>query len=215
MIECSLVPWSPVISVKVGLFLVGGYSLKLSLRLDPQNFLSLLELARSAELTGDRAGADAWLSLADQRAPGHVLPALLRVRIASWRNEKKGLAAAQALALSAAKRALPAEADALHLFALDEGEVRVGRLMVSAALPGAAARYRWTLMQLVAEERAIKKDFHGALSALRSAQSAGFVDILWLENCAALEKLRTDAAFESIRSTIAQRALAVFAGPEA
>ena len=137
------------------------------------------------------------------------------MRIASWRSEKNGLAAAKATAIATAKRALPTEADALHLFALDEGEVRVGRLMVSAALPGASARYRWTLMQLVAEERAIKEDFHGALSALRSAQSAGFVDILWLEKCATFEKLRTDAAFEAIRSTISQRALAAFAGPDA
>lgn len=189
--------------------------LKLSLRLDPRNFLSLLELARTAELTGDADGADAWLTLAEQRAPGHVQPALLRVRIASWRGAKKGLADARQQAIAVAKKALPAEADALHLFALDESEVRVGRLMVSAALPGASARYRWTLMQLVAEERAIKKDFHGALSAVRSAQSAGFVDVLWLEKCAAFDKLRIDPAFEAVRRTISQRARATFAGPDA
>ncbi|MEO6573002.1 MAG: hypothetical protein ABIP89_04125, partial [Polyangiaceae bacterium] len=199
--------------VETGSIEEGIRRLKLALRLDPRNFLSLLELARTAELTGDHDGADAWLSLADQRAPGHVQPALLRVRIASWRGEKKGLAAARAQALAASKKALPTEADALHLFALDEGEIQVGRLMVSAAIGGASARYRWTLMQLVAEERALKKDFHGAVSAIRSAQGAGFVDILWLEKCAAFEKLRTDAAFEAVRHTIAQRARTAFARP--
>jgi serine/threonine-protein kinase len=177
--------------------------LKLAARLDAKSARTLLALARTCELSGDAGGADAWLALADARAMRRPEPALFRLQLASWRGDARATTLARdRLATVDASDAIPYRA--LALFS-DDGDLAVGELAAAAAAIGAPARYHWEIMQLIAEQQAQSGDRAGALSAVKSALAAGCADFLWLDRCGALEPIRSDPAFATIRTATRRR----------
>ena len=177
-----------------------------ALRHDPTCFVAAAELARNAELAGKRSRADEWLSWGEEHAPEHPAQLLVALRIARWRrdNEKHRTLRKQAMRVADGLRGVVASA--LRVTAGADEDVEVGRLAAATAVAGAPLEMNAQWMQLIAEQRAHSSDLPGVLSALRSVDGAGSVDVAWLDGCPLFEKVRLSSGFGALKSTFAARA---------
>jgi eukaryotic-like serine/threonine-protein kinase len=181
----------------------GVHRLALALRIDPKSTVTPIELARTSELTDDPTSADAWLTLADERARDRSEPALLRMRIAFWRGKDAMIADARQRAGRALRDAMGANVVLLRLFFADEtGSGTIDNAQALAATAGIAPRARAQIYALIAERQALAGDFRGAMSSLKSAREAGLLDVLWLDKCPALDGLRLRTDFSAIVSEV-------------
>ena len=181
----------------------GERDLDVSLRLDPQQVYTMLLLARTRALKRDFERAAEWLKLAEARSPGHVACAFGRVQLASWKGDGNS---ESARAAAATKGRAGLYAHAIRAFSGLGEDIEVGKLAALAAAPGTTSRVRAMIMQIICEQRVRAKDAEGALSALRSVDAAGSVDLLWLERCPSLEGIRGFAGWSHLRASIATRA---------
>ncbi len=180
----------------------GIHRLALALRIDPKSTVAPLELARTSELSLDQASADAWLTLADERARDRSEPALLRMRIAFWRGKAAPLSEARVRGGRALRDASGGVAVLLRLFFTDNYGPTIDVAKALAATPGMAPRARVYVLTLVTERLALAGDIKGAVSMLRSARDAGLLDLLWLDKCPALDPLRLRTDFMTIVSDV-------------
>ncbi|MGH7284492.1 MAG: hypothetical protein ACRELY_23455, partial [Polyangiaceae bacterium] len=176
----------------------GVHRLALALRIDPKSTTAPLELARTSELSQDPTSADAWLTLADERARDRAEPALLRMRIASWRGKAAGLADARQRGGRALRDATGGTAVLLRLFFSENFGPVADQAKAYAATGGMSPRARIQVHVLLAERYAISGDFRAAIASLKAAREAGLLDLLWLEKCPALDGLRLRADFSAI-----------------
>lgn len=187
----------------------GLHRLALALRIDPKSTATPLELARASELTQDSASADAWLTLADERARERSEPALLRMRIAFWRGNDALLKDARERASRAIRDASGANGVLLRLFFKDDHQTTVEHAHGLATTAGIAPRARAHIHSLLAERLATAGDVRAAMTSLKAARDAGLLDLLWLEKCPALDTLRLRSDFTSlvsdVRSAIAKK----------
>ncbi len=182
----------------------GVHRLALALRIDPKSTVTPIELARTSELTHDATSADAWLTLADERARDRSEPALLRMRIAFWRGKDSVIADARQRAGRALRDAIGSSVVLLRLFFTEDLGASVANAQALATTSGIAPRARAQIYALIAERQALAGDVRGTMSSLKSAREAGLLDLLWLEKCPALDSLRLRADFTSILSEVEQ-----------
>ena len=97
-------------------------------------------------------------------------------------------------------------ASALRVAAGANEDVEVGRLAAATSVSGAPLEINGQWMQLIAEQRAHSGDLPGVLSALRSVDGAGSVDVAWLDGCPLFEKVRLSSGFGALKSTFSARA---------
>jgi serine/threonine protein kinase/tetratricopeptide (TPR) repeat protein len=181
-------------------------SLAAALRADPSCVVAAAELARNAELAGKRSRADEWLSWGEENAPEHPAQLLVSLRIARWRRDSERHRAVRKQAMRVADGLRGAIASALRVAAGANEDVEVGRLAAATAVAGAPLEMSAHWMQLIAEQRAHSGDLPGVLSALRSVDGAGSIDVAWLDGCPLFEKVRLSSGFGALKSTFSARA---------
>ena len=178
-------------------------ALAAALRGDPTSVAAAAELARNAELAGKRSRADEWLSWGEDNAPDHPSQLLVALRIARWRRDAERHRSVRKQAMRVADGLRGAIASALRVAAGSNEDVEVGRLAAAAAVAGAPVAMNALWMQLIAEQRAHAGDLPGVLSALRSVDRAGSIDVAWLDGCPLFEKVRLSSGFGALKSAIA------------
>jgi tetratricopeptide (TPR) repeat protein len=181
-------------------------ALAAALRIDPSCIMAGAELARNAELAGKRSRADEWLSWGEENGPEHPAQLLVALRIARWRRDNERHRTVRKQAIRVAEGLRGAIASALRVAAGSNEDVEVGRLAAATAVAGAPLEMNAQWMQLIAEQRAHTGDLPGVLSALRSVDGAGSVDVAWLDGCPLFEKVRLSSGFGALKSTFSARA---------
>jgi hypothetical protein len=185
--------------------------LDLAVGFEPQREpLVALERARIAALEGDLATEQRYL----QRLSGDTDEALARIgamaeaRLASWRGDL-----ARTVELSSRYHFIAADASALLIGTFrrfldgqpfDEAMWELGKQRMATAEVGARAR-------LVAYQRSVETSLlvqrpDIALDAMRLANRAGLLDILWFDRCPILAPVRDLPAWRVERVELAARA---------
>jgi hypothetical protein len=81
--------------------------------------------------------------------------------------------------------------------------------------PGAGARRVSVLHQIAAELRAYFGHDEEAMASVEQAAAHRLADVLWIDRCPMLDRLRADARFQQAREVVAARAQAVLAAWDA
>jgi serine/threonine-protein kinase len=184
-------------------------SLEAARKLDPRSVLALVDFARTRALEGDCAGAVELLDSAENASPGNAAIAYVRCLTVTWCGPAGDARVERARALAAAAKATGAFAHALRIVAREDELAEVKRLVALVGTKGTTEHQRAWAMKIVAESYATQGDLPEALSALRSAERSGMIDLAWLDKCPSLEPLRVLSGFADVRRKVNERAKAV------
>ena len=188
-----------------------------ALALDPGRAQVIdMDLARIDALLGDWASATARMQrlLADPDQPIAQLGAVVETRLAGWRGDRDAVLVASTRFLPRVDHAGPGS-----LLAFIRESARAGSLDLDAwrslALQFAAAgrprRPQVFSFQLLAEVAVSVGTTELVLEVLDQAQSAGLLDVFWLDRCPLFAPLRQLPAFIATRDRVAARAHRVHA----
>jgi serine/threonine-protein kinase len=197
--------------VEVGAFEEGMRRLGAALELEPSVPLACAAKARAQALLEQWDEADALLErLPDGERPISVWA--LRARAALWRRLPSG----------AGEQEVPRDVEAGLIWAM--GEVRkTSRLPegmptleeLDRSVHGGLRR-RVLFFQMAAEIAAYAGEAPQVLEALRLADEAGLIDLLWLERCPLFDPFRADPRFAAVHARVKARAdeiLAAYRAP--
>ncbi|MCC6557140.1 MAG: protein kinase [Polyangiaceae bacterium] len=190
-----------VILLEIGEIEEGRRRVEAALALDPEVPLAKTSLARTLELTGRSAEADALAGPAI--LDGRFVGSALHMRFLLWRRD-----------VATARTCLP-------LLKGEEGyelSSAMLRLMVHAEVPEtlefmqierlsrAAVRRRAFVKQLQAEVYAFLGRAEAVVRALAGSVEEGLIDLLWLERCPLLAEAREDPRFGPLHAEVRRRA---------
>ena len=193
----------------------GRRHLEIALALDPGRAGVIgNELGRLDALEGDWDSAMARLQLllADSDPAVALLGASLEARLAGWRRDGEGTAAA-------ATRMAPRIGQAAHLVAFFHQSSRAGAVDLAQwnvleqmfTRRDKPLRMQVISLQLMAELSLILGHRDLAMRALGKATDAGLIDITWLRACPLFADVGGDLGYLAIRGEVARRAAGVLA----
>jgi serine/threonine-protein kinase len=178
--------------------------LEAALRIDPSLFHVRYDIARVKELLGQHEEADQGLAVPPSDVATGFVYWILRSRVASWRRSTEE--AQHTLADLSSRPGAPEPLLAILRQSVDRdfsGPVR--REIESRASTGSSRR-RCYFGQLLAEQWGRVGDAEQTLVALEAANTAGLIDLLWLERCPLFDPHRSEPRFLAIREQVARRA---------
>lgn len=186
-----------------------------AMRIDPRLSSLQWEVARAWALLGDWERFDALVGEIRRRTTGYIGRFAGRVRQAAWRGDGAQLEAldAEFLATPAAgifdqklSRAL------LDVYWLGRYDEVFGTLAEACGAQSSPSLRRVAFTtQLFTEAAAFAGDAATALEELERADSAGLIDLHWVDCCPLLAPLRSEPRFLAARARVAQRAEDVIA----
>jgi serine/threonine-protein kinase len=183
---------------------------QMAMRIDARVITLQWEVARAWALLGDWARFDALVEEIRQRTTGYIGRFAGRIRHAAWRGDRARLdeleleyAATPAAGIFDQKlsRAL---LDVYRNGRYDE----VRGTLAEACGPQSSPSLRRVAFttQLFTEAAAFAGDAATALGELERADSAGLIDLHWVDLCPLLAPLRSEPRFHAARARVAQRA---------
>ncbi|MEO7092022.1 MAG: protein kinase, partial [Polyangiales bacterium] len=182
--------------------------LDLSMRLEPDSLPAYWEKARTQALIGDLPGAEATIDLG-VKIGGLVSGVYSRTRFVMWFHDKemarkviKTIEGTGETGVLARQVMLPI----LDAFANDRplGDV-INLFRQFADEVSASPRQRAFFFQLSAEYYAVAGMPEEAMTSIEKAAVLPLIDLLWLDRCPALDRLRADPRFGRARATVATR----------
>jgi serine/threonine-protein kinase len=191
--------------------LEGLRRLEISLRLDPDALMPHVERAHTLALLGERDRAARLLDDLRERF-GNTAGRMLETRWAIWFHDR---ALAARLADHMEQNPTGAEWDksAPVMRALGNGEPfeHAKALLDAITSLRVAPRHRGMMHQIAAEYYGTWGMKAEALDHVeRGAALSPFIEVLWLDRCPALDVLRSDPRWASVRATVAARAAQIW-----
>jgi eukaryotic-like serine/threonine-protein kinase len=194
----------------------GMRRLDLALRLEPESVNARWERARTLALLGDRAAADLEITRATAIAGNEIAGVYPRIRFALWWQDRP-IAGRVVRVLEDTldePDAISARPLMPMLKAITEGQSIDGTfhyLQAFTNLSAGSPRQRAFYWQLNTEFFCVSDQLEEAFEALEKSAALTLNDLLWLDRCPPLAKLRDDPRFARIRALVAARVAEIFA----
>ncbi len=200
-----------MIEAEAGRLEQGRERLKLSLELDPSLTVGLYELARLAALTGDAARFERLLSrLISRRHVSRSGATVLEMRVASWSGDLERVRdVAGTVEVDGSAERMIAAAYARMVLGGEDGEAATRELLAMRAKV-TNPRFRTLSAQLISEQLVLGGQTRRAVELIDEALSEVLVDLVWLERCPALARLREDPAYPELHARFRRRAREVW-----